>query len=266
MRKVVALMVVGVVAGCGSSSNDPFGPEPNYNAIRAQFDRPTGTFAAGTETGAFSAYNQSQQSSQSYGAMGNLTASGTASGTATQSVGLHILGGASSLGSATDWCPALNNKQTSGSCSCPDGGTFEWDFTGLSSIQQGQPIDVTAKAHFSGCTATPVTVDGSEFLNMQSTSSTPSAADFFMLLDAHLTATIPPDTAKVDLDILYDNGKSWIMFGVNDGQIAVGSDGSFDGTTSTGTVYVKDRQGTWTCTATNGHGTCTADTGQTRSF
>ena len=82
-----------------------------------------------------------------------------------------------------------------------------------------------------------------------------------MLFDLHLVATAKGQTEKIDADFEYLNGKYWFSVGVNDGAVVVSSDSSWDATTKTGTIYVKDRNESWTCTFTNGKGTCTSDKG-----
>jgi hypothetical protein len=259
MHRIVTLGLVGALVGCSSSSGGSsydFGPEPDYTAIRAIYDHPTGTFAAGSETTIFGAYTQQQQAGDNYGSVGSLQSGGTT----TQSVGLHILGGSG----ATDFCPAIS-QGGSGSCSCPAGGTLYYDLSGLASLQQQSgAINATAKVAFAGCGVNTVTVNGHEFLHVESAVSPPTAQSLFEVLDAHLTATPPP--LSIDMDLFYDQGKWWVSVNVNDGQVVVSGDGTWDGTTGSGTISVKDKSDTWSCTATNGHGTCTSGSGQTRTF
>ena len=106
-------------------------------------------------------------------------------------------------------------------------------------------------------------IDGTEFAKIQS-SGTPNASDLLMLFDLHLTGTAKGQTVKIDADFEYLNGKYWFSVGVNDGSVVVSSDSSWDATTKTGTIYVKDRNESWTCTFTNGKGTCTSDKGTSR--
>lgn len=262
VRMGAAAAVTSIMLACGSSSDDPFGPEPSYADIKAQFDHPTGTFAAGSEKSIFSTYDGQANANTAYNVLGSQTGSSTPSTTMQASHGLRILGG---VGNASTWCGALQQGQASGSCGCPQGGTFVYDLSGIEQArQQSGVVDVTAKLRFEACAVDQATVDGREFLHMHADSSAGGQlADFYMLLDAHLTATAPDQKATIDLEALFDNGGFWASIKVNDGNVAVATT---TGGTQNGKVVVKDRNETWTCALTNGAGTCTSDKGGSRQI
>ena len=85
-----------------------------------------------------------------------------------------------------------------------------------------------------------------------------------MLFDLHMTATVKGEHERIDADFEYLNGKFWFSVGVNDGTVVVSSDAAWDAAAKTGTITVKDRNETWTCTFTNGSGSCSSDKGGSR--
>jgi hypothetical protein len=258
-----ALVLVGLacVVGCSSSSNDPFGPTPDFGQVEARFNAPTGTFAAGSESGVLAGLTQ-QKAAQSggFGIGGAGGASSTASG-GTTAKSLRFL----DANGGTSFCPALASGAEAGSCACPNGGTLAYDLSGMQQMKnyKGGPVDVTLKVRAETCAVGDASIDGTEFAKITST-ATPSQTDLMMLFDLHLTATAKGQTERVDADFEYLNGKFWFSIGVNDGTVVVSADSAFDSTAKTGTLVVKDRNETWTCTFTGGKGTCTSDKGASR--
>jgi len=254
-----------MVVGCSSSSSsDPYGPSPDFNHVEAQFQQPTGTFAKGSEAKIFgqaSAQQASTTSGFSVGAAGSSsTAGGTASG-ATSSQALRFLDTAAG---GADFCPALKSGAESGTCACPSGGSLAYDLSGVQQLRgyQGGPIDVTLRLHASACSTQDGQVDGSEFIHFAS-SGTPSAKDFRMLFDIHLSLVSKARSETIDADFEYDNGQFWFSVSVDDGNVAVGTQ-SWDAATKSGTIIARDRSETWTCTLVAGKGTCTSDKGGSR--
>jgi hypothetical protein len=260
-----------LIVGCssGGSKADPYGPPPDFTTIQSRFESPTGTFAKGSESSVFDGFSQQTQNPSSSFGIGGVGASTSASGSSPtiKSQALHILGG----NTTSSFCPSLADGlkagQDSGSCSCPDGGSLLWEIDGLEqskqSVQNGGPINVLAKVRAMQCTYQNESVDGTEFAEMKS-SGAPSASDLLVLFDMHLVAT-GAVSLKLDADFVYDNGQYWFSVTVNDGNVVVGSE-SYDSATKTGTVIVRDRNDTWTCTLTNGTGTCTSQRGDTRQI
>jgi hypothetical protein len=275
MSRIFALSAAGVlvgslVVGCssGNSSADPYGAAPDFTAIQSRFASPTGTFAKGSESSVFDGFAQqakNQSSSFGIGGLGTSTSGGSDNGAPLKSQALHLLGG----NTTSSFCPQLasgiGNGQDSGSCSCPGGGNLIWEVDGLEQAKQssGGPINVIAKVRATQCTFQNETVDGTEFAQVKS-SGTPNANDMFMLLDVHLVGT-GAVSLKLDADFEYQNGQFWFSVTVNDGNVVVGSE-SYSSATKNGTIIVRDRDDTWTCTLTNGTGTCTSKSGQTRQI
>jgi len=258
-----ALVLVGLalVAGCSSSSNDPFGPAPDFQQVAARFNAPTGTFASGSESGVLAGLTQ-QKSAQNGGfAIGGTSSSSSGASGGTTSKSLRFL----DANGGSSFCPALSSGAESGSCACPSGGSLAYDLSGMQQMKnyKGGPIDVTLKVRAEACTVNDASIDGTEFAKISS-NGTPSQTDLMMLFDVHLTATAKGVTERIDADFEYLNGKYWFSIGVNDGSVVVSADSAFDGTAKTGTIVVKDRNETWTCTFASGKGTCTSDKGASR--
>jgi hypothetical protein len=253
-------------SGCSSSSNssssDPFGPPPDFGHVEAQFSTPTGTFAQGSEGNVISGLNDQKKASTGGFAVG----AAPSTGTATKSVNVELQSlKALDMNGGTGFCAALQSGAEQGSCSCPNGGSLAYDMSGMKQLQgyRGGPIDVTMRVRANACAVPEALIDGTEFINIKS-SNTPSAQDMKMLFDLHLTVTPVKGTPeKVDADFEYLNGKFWFSVTVNDGNVVVGSE-TWDATTSSGTLVVRDRSETWTCTFTSGRGTCTSDHGASR--
>jgi hypothetical protein len=275
MSRIFACSAAGVfagllVVGCssGGSTADPYGPTPDFTAIQSRFDSPTGTFAKGSESSVFDGFvQQTQNQSSSFGIGGVGTSTSSGGTTTIKSQALHILGG----NTTSSFCPSLasglNAGQDSGSCACPSGGSLLWEIDGLeqskASAQNGGPVNVIAKVRAMQCSVQNETVEGTEFAEIKS-SGAPSASDLLMLLDVHLVAT-GAVSLKLDADFEYNNGQFWFSVTVNDGNVVVGSE-SYNSTTKTGTIIVRDRNDTWTCTLANGTGTCTSQRGDSRQI
>jgi hypothetical protein len=246
--------------GCSSTSSDPFGPTPDFGHVVAQFQAPSGTFAKGSESGVVSSLNAQKKTSSNGFSMGGAPSTSTQSVRGFQLQSLRTL----DANGGTSWCAALQSGAESGSCSCPNGGSLQYDMSGMQQLQgyKGGPIDVTLKLRANACSAGGASIDGTEFMNMRS-SGTPSAQDLTMLIDLHLTASVGGQTERLDADFEYDNGKYWFSITVDDGNVVVGSE-TWSSDTNSGTIVIKDKNETWTCTLTNGKGSCTSDHGGTR--
>src|SRR5688572_33494435 len=125
MKLVAGLFAVGVVAcavGCSAGSgDDPLGPDPDLAVVESHFQNPDGTFNEGNA--------QRVLNGQGEAASMNLTGSstGSSSGTSTKQSFIHILDTSGSDGDSDNSrfaCPALEQGQQTGTCACPDGGSF----------------------------------------------------------------------------------------------------------------------------------------------
>jgi hypothetical protein len=261
-----------VVAGCsGSDSSDPFGAEPDYASVQQRIASPTGTIGERNLSSLFSKYSEQNDTSS----MANLglgkstgTATSTGSGTTgtatTHSQSLHILGGGSGL---TASCTALAQGNLTGSCSCPSGGSFAYDFSGLRSVQQSTgPIDASIKVRFEGCHMNDVGLDGREFVHIHANrgASSIDVSSLDLVLVADLTVSKAAETHTIDLAAILRQGQMEIALAVDDGWVTIKATSS--GTSGSGSFVVRDRNGSWTCDVNNGSGTCHDDAGNTRSF
>jgi hypothetical protein len=273
MRTFASLSLVAassfglVVAGCGGSdSSDPFGPEPDYASVQQRISSPTGTVSERNMSAIFSRYSEQRDTS----ALGNVglgtsTSASTSTGTATtHSQALHILGGSSGL---TASCSALAHGNVTGSCSCPSGGSFTYDFGGLRAVQQSSgPIDASLKVRFDACHMNDLGLDGREFVHVHADrgGSSVDVSTLDLLLVADLTVSKGAETHTIDLAAILRNGELELALAVDDGWVTVRATSS--GAAGTGSFVVRDRNGSWTCDVTNGAGTCHDDKGNTHTF
>lgn len=259
-----------LAGGCGSGeSSDPFGPEPDYASMQQRFTAPSGTIDERNMSAVFSRYSE-QQGAGSMANVGVGTSTTVTSEEAPAPVGnvqtkaLHVLGGTGLTAS----CSALKAGNTTGSCACPDGGSFAYDFSGLTAIQQSTgPIDASLKVRFDGCRAKDVAIDGREFVRVHADRGGSKSIDlksFSMLLVADLDVSKAGVTHSIDLVAILRDGELEIALQVDDGWVTVRATGS--ATTGFSSFVVRDRNGSWTCDVNNGSGTCHDDKGNTRKF
>jgi hypothetical protein len=275
MRTFAALTLVAassfglVVAGCsGSDSSDPFGPDPDYASVQQRIQSPTGTISERNMSALFSKYSE-QKGMSSLGNVGLGTSTTTSSETGTSTTGthsqaLHILGGSSGL---TAKCTALAQGNTTGSCACPSGGSFAYDFGGLRAIQQSSGvIDASLKVRFDACHMNDIGLDGREFVHIHAArgGSSVDLNSLELLLVADLTVSKGAETHTVDLAAIVHNGEMEIALAVDDGWVTIRATSS--GTADGGSFVIRDRNGSWTCSVTNGSGTCRDDKGDTKTF
>jgi hypothetical protein len=254
LATAVGALALSGLAGCGSSSShDPFGPEPDFASIEARAARPTGTLAPGREASLLGEFatRRSGSTSLDVGAAG-VSAGGDSGGLQGQALRALDLDGSFTS------CSDLRGGRTVGSCACPDGGTFAYDFSGM---QQRNLQEYVLKMRFDDCGRGGAWVDGRSFMKLRA--STTSRTDVFMILSLDAMVSAHAKTHAVKGDFVYQNGSYSLSMQVDDGYITVSSK-SFNG--STGTVTVRDRSTTWTCTVANGRGTCSSTAGESRTL
>jgi hypothetical protein len=258
-----------VVAGCsGSDSSDPFGAEPDYASVQQRIASPTGTIGERNLSSLFSKYSeQNDTSSMANVGLGKSTGAAPATGSGTSSTrsqAIHILGGGSGL---TASCSALAQGQLTGSCGCPSGGSFTYDFNGLRSVQQSAgPIDASLKVRFDGCHMNDVGLDGREFVHFHANrgGSSVDLSSLDLVLVADLTVSKGAETHTIDLAAILRQGQLEIAVAVDDGWVTIRATSS--GAPGSGSFVVRDRNSTWTCDVNNGSGTCHDGAGNTRTF
>lgn len=231
-----SLAAFALVVGCGSSSDtssDPaFGPDPDFAAYGARFTHPDGTMNAGV----FSSYRD--------GASVSSPIAGTATGTKTQAI--HVLGQTLSF----DTCPAFESQAAKGTCACPDGGTFGYDFSEV----QAHASSVVARVRFDACRLQDLSMSGREFIQLNVANSVVSG-----ILVANIDYDVAGASHTLDLAGHIQGDSFELAIQVDDGWVAIAYDG--------GTYTVRDRNGTWSCLEGEaGATTCTSATGETKTF
>ena len=253
-----ALAIVATMVGC-SSHEDPFGPEPDFGSIEQKLARPTGTLAPGKEATLFGEYASRRAGSNDLDVSGTKASapSDTAAG-GVRSQALDWLdagmGSPSSVG-----CNDLRYGRAVGSCACPGGGDFAYDFSGAQQARRGGPINATLKVRFNACSSKAGSIDGREFVRVRSSSGL-SAKDLFLILSLDVTLTAATQSHHLAADLVYESGAYWLSVDVDDGHVVVSGSGS----AKDGSFTVRDRNTTWTCKLTGGKGSCTSTAGETR--
>lgn len=260
-----------VATGCsGADSSDPFGPEPDYAALEQRLSSPTGTLSERNMSALFTRYGeQSDTSAVANVGVGSSQSTSSSTGTATptattRSQALHILGGRSGL---TAGCTALAQGNLTGSCSCPSGGSFTYDFGSLGALRQSSgPIDASLKVRFEGCHTGEVGIDGREFVHVHADrgGSSVDVTSLDMLLVADLTVSKGAERHTVDLAAMLRDGQLEIALAVDDGWVTVRAVSTAGA--SSGSFVVRDRNGSWTCDVEGGAGTCRNEDGDVRAF
>jgi hypothetical protein len=264
------------LVGCGSDAADPFGPEPDYASVQERFTAPSGTVSERNIGSVFAQYAEKRSSSSqaefsgaasltggsgagSLGAAGAMTQAGGVSSKA-----LQLLDFAESGATPPLRCSALEHGNVTGSCACPDGGSFAYDFSSFrAAVQSSGPIDASLKVRFEACRLKGVGIDGHEFVHLHADrgGASANAKSFSMLLIADFTIAKGPETHAVDLAAMFQNGELEMAVKVDDGWVTVRA-------TSSDSFVLRDRNSTWTCNVKDGAGagTCTSDRGETRTF
>jgi hypothetical protein len=268
---VVAVTTASALIGCSgsSSSQNPYGTQPDFNQLQASFTNPTGTFTSDKAAGVFSTFNNDDTANSPLGAATSVGGIGGASAGTTQMMSLHILGGGGqpmSTSSDLSWCSALSAGETEGSCGCPSGGDLYWNFEGISTLESNtSSVDATLEIAAKSCSLDGANVNGTEFLHIEGNFASASPTDYEMVYAIDLTETAPNVSVTIDMDAAIIDGNEWVLVAVSDGSVAVSvsAEGSWDSSSGTGSIQVKDRNDTWSCQLVNGAGTCTGTAGAT---
>jgi hypothetical protein len=257
-----ALAILAAATGCSGSGDDPFGPEPDFAGIEQKVARPTGTFAVGRESSLFGEYAARRAGSNELDVSGTRTSAPSGSSTGgVKSQALDLLG--AGMGSASQVaCSDLQYGRSVGTCACPGGGDFAYDFAGAQRSGRGGPIDATLKIRFNACATSAGAVDGREFVKIRSSSGL-GAKDLFLILSLDVTLTSQASRHHLAADMVYSDGAAWLAVQVDDGYVVVSA--QTDGEGKNGTFTVRDRNTTWTCSVSGGKGTCTSSAGETRT-
>jgi hypothetical protein len=267
----VPVLAMVAVTGCsGNSSTSPFGADPDFASIQARMDKPDGTFNGSSSV--FDQFNSAQSGANSAniaGAPGTSSSSSGGSSTSTasyrsHSTALRLLDDTQSGLSSS--CSAMQHGDLTGSCACPGGGNFSYDFSEYQAAAKTSGItDVTLRVAMSQCVSTNNDmVDGHEFVHLHQDTSKGSVPDDSALIVVDVTARTAGVTHSLDANMLLATNASGssvsIAVQVDDGWIVVQANASADGTS--GSYGVRDKNGTWTCSVSNGAGSCTGTNGQ----
>ena len=228
---LVGSLVACALAGCGGgggASGSTFGPDPDFATLDARLSTPTGTLAAGTVEAAVSALDAVQSPSLSIDALVQVTPSNTS-------------------------CQALGHRDASGTCACPNGGTFAYDF---SELADGAPATgaVTLRLKLDRCAVGDRVLDGAEFAHREGGVTTARAAQL----------TVTRGAAAVDIAVWSAGAGLWARATGSDGAIIVGAPQESPRDGASRSVVVKDRSTTWTCTVTDAEERCSNPQGGER--
>lgn len=261
----VALAALAVVGCSSGSSGDPLAPDPDLAVVDGHFKNPDGTFNEGNAQRVLNGQGSASEVNFTGGSAGSSSSSSSSGTTTKQSALIHILDATTNAKSPFQ-CDALQQGQESGSCSCPDGGSFDY---AVHNEKVNQTTDVTMKMKLNACTVQGTSIDGREYMKFHVDQGGAGTAqekklDMSMLLVVDATVTKGAETKSVSIEERLENGVLELAVRVDDGWVSVRYESSSG--SSSGKLVVKDRRGTWTCTSTNGHGECTSDKGETQKF
>lgn len=255
-----AVLAVMAVA-CGSSNDqDPFGASPDFDGLQQKLTSPTGTLVQGRESAIVDAFVAERSSQKEVDISGPTSpgASSSSSGTSAQS--LHTMGN-------TTWAQSCFSNlygNRSGGCSCPSGGSLAWEIWGNGAQSNGDGTSTAwggYRFRYDQCAWDDGRMNGSAYFAMKATraaqgsSGSAGLSSFSMILSAHGDYSRAGETRKFDYEYLIEGGKYWISIKVDDGYVVVASQ-SYDASTRSGTVYIRDKNGTSTCVFTNGEAKC----------
>ena len=283
-------LCLGTVAvGCGGGGG---GADPA--SVKSELSSPTGTFepTATSELGASASAKQKEGSQYGsllggFGGLGGMGAmSASSPDLAARAAGRLALRSLNRLDLDADAdadvdadfggfdCPdAGNNASGSGggneasaniTCKCKGGGEvkIEYKVKGLQSMQTG-PVNMNVGMSFGACKSGDVAVDGSMRMEIDapkgisaSSSYTEEGSEGSLIFAAALKVVKGTEIANIEFGYGYVKGRLWYLVKTDKGTFAVNAD-PWDDATKTGTVYVKAKNGEWTCQVDNGTANCT---------
>ncbi len=255
MNVLLVSLTVGLVgalgAGCSSSdsSSGSGSSDPDFNAIANQYSAPTGTYDPKNSGPTLAAYSDQQKQQADSGAFAAAFGGGTSTdgAVATAIQALPAGGGLQ--------CAAPAAGATTGSCTCPNGGNVTFDYAGTQQTQnQSGVVDAVIKYKWNACAmAANTSVDGSMYFQTHIDQAKPAEQRTIVVMK--LTVKNDAVTASIDLSYAQMDGKVWFIVKSSDGYVAVSGQGYSDSTKS-GTIVIKDKTDTYTCTFQNGKGSC----------
>ena len=203
----LAMAALSAAIGCGDSGDSPFGPDPDFATLNQHLSTPTGTISAPAVTRSATAIDAIRAPEISAVDLAAIAPSKTS-------------------------CDALGHHDLTGTCACPSGGSFEYDFSAFAGAQG----PVTLRMRLVQCGVGGVVLDGSAFTQVN--------AGKAIAEDAHVDMT--QDGTTTSLDVWSAGDAFFARASVDDGAIVVGTAGP-PAKGPLDQVTVHDRSATWTC-------------------
>lgn len=229
--KVLGIALAFGLVACGGGGGG--GGAPSYSALKSKFENPTGDLEAGNAKSVAAALKEEQQSAQGMGQLGLSSVQGA------------------QYDEPID-CSDVTPGSTSVTCTCNGGGTVEFEVGSMTSMpKEGDPIAIgyqynDCKMEEAGCTSV---VDGTGWLLY----TYPEAQEYCYSFNGNVS-DCGDEVEKVSIEFCYLDGDLWYLVEVGNEYFAVKGtvydNGGFD-------IYVKDKDGEWHCTSSDGNtGTC----------
>lgn len=246
MKKVLVFGIISAFAlvACGSSSSN--GGAPSYSEMKKKFDNPTGAVTGTNAASVGSALSEKEKG-------GSIPMALTAAMTAVEAVQGSVSDTPVDCSSAQSQAAGYTGGTMTFTCTCNGGGTVSYKMD--PQAMQDTDSAFSMGYVYDACTiisnGETIVYDGvGGYAKSSQTSS-----DMYWSYKGSIT--IDGETTQYDIEYYMDaNGKLWYYVVVNNGTYIC--NGSYDSTTGTGEWEVKDSTGTWSCTATDFHGTCTS--------
>lgn len=247
-RAALAIVLASVAVACGSSDNDGnggLGGAPDFTQVNARFDHPDGTLS-NDNIGSVLSSKQSASNA-------DLGVGGTSGSASSQSI--RFLDN-----DVTGSCAAFRNGQQSGSCACPNGGSFDYEIQAAGGQGNGQS---TMSFHLNACAMDKAVANGTEYIHAETTGSG-AATQYSMLIVVDVSVTADGKTENVNLQERFSNGKFELAAKVDDGWVSVSY--GYDQASGNSTITIKDKNGTWSCAGNSQSYTCSGSNGQTLNW
>jgi hypothetical protein len=226
----VAFVLGSMLVGCGGgASPDAFGPDPDFATLDGRLSTPTGTLSTTTVDAAVSALDAVRAPELSIDALARVSPSNTT-------------------------CDALGHRDATGTCACPAGGTFTYDFSEIADRARPPGSVATLRMKLDHCAIGDHVLDGKQFAERD--------GDTIRAFTAELTVTRAANA--VDVVVWSTGSGEWARAAGSDGEIVVGATPKPSSDTPSESVIVKDRQTTWTCSVSDAGQRCSSANGQER--
>jgi hypothetical protein len=233
-----------LAAACGGGDSGG-GASANFSALRTEYTKPTGTLKATDMKAVLKSLTQSQGASQ----LGPLSEHAPSAGAS----GLHL------EGSSTPMC---TQSGSGASCTCTNGGKYEVTEAASSGEQVSGTVhydhcDFGGQSYDDAGDVASLVMDGN--MSFAFYTSPPPA---MYIYSGTITETITPPgtTATVQMNYAMIGSSMAYLVDVADGSVVV-TETSWSASSNTGTLSILDASTTWTCTLTDGAGSCSSTDG-----